>query len=135
MKDEILRFDGAVKHDPAIDAWLKGRPAELRSIAEKWFAQIRQCGDEVLELMHDGFPTACVDDAPFAYINVFKDHVNIGFFCGAFLPDPASLLQGTGKRMRHVKLRPGGEVNSAALGKLIDAADRKSTRLNSSHRT
>jgi hypothetical protein len=55
-------------------------------------------------------------------VNVFTAHVNVGFFQGAALPDPAHLLQGTGKFMRHVKLRPGTATNAAALGKLIDAA-------------
>jgi hypothetical protein len=38
------------------------------------------------------------------------------------LEDPAGLLEGTGKRMRHVKLRPRRELDFAALGDLIDAA-------------
>ena len=38
------------------------------------------------------------------------------------LKDPAGLLEGSGKRMRHVKLKPGREVNAAALRDLIDAA-------------
>jgi hypothetical protein len=50
--------------------------------------------------------------------------VNVGFFCGAMLDDPAGLLEGTGKRMRHVKLRPAQHVNAVALGELIAAAYR-----------
>ena len=61
-------------------------------------------------------------DAPFGYVNVFSAHVNVGFFHGASLPDPAGLLQGGGKFMRHVKLRPGTATNAAALRRLIDAA-------------
>jgi hypothetical protein len=83
---------------------------------------MRQCGDDVRELMHDGCPVACVDDAPFGYVNSFKSHVNIGFFCGALLEDPAALLLGSGKRMRHVKLSPGRQLNAAALSDLIAAA-------------
>jgi hypothetical protein len=83
---------------------------------------MRQCGDDVRELMHDGCPTACIDDAAFGYVNAFKDHVNVGFFYGALLKDPAHLLEGTGKRMRHVKLRPGQDVDAAALSNLIDVA-------------
>ena len=120
--DELLRFDGSVKHEPAIDAWLRERNPELGAIARKWFARIRQCGDDVRELMHDGCPTACVGDAALAYVNVFRAHVNVGFFLGAELPDPASLLEGTGKRMRHVKLRPGSDMDAEALGALIDSA-------------
>ena len=118
----ILRFSGAVKHDPAIDIWLTEWPPELQSIAQKWFVRMRQCGDDVRELIHDGCPVAFVADAPFGYVNTFKDHVNVGFFNGAALEDPAGLLEGSGKRMRHVKLKPGRELNVAALSNLIDAA-------------
>ena len=85
---------------------------------------MRDCGADVRELMHDGCPVACVEDAPFGYVNAFTAHVNVGFFHGATLGDPASLLEGTGKHMRHVKLRWGQPVNTAALTKLIAAAYR-----------
>lgn len=121
-RTDILRLSGGVKTDPAVDIWLTDGPVELRSIAQKWFARMRQCGDDVRELMHDGCPVACVEDAPFGYVNSFKSHVNVGFFYGAALEDPAGLLEGSGKHMRHVKLKPGLEHNAAALRNLIDAA-------------
>ena len=120
--DDILRFFGGTQRDEAIDIWLKAKPAELGSIAQKWFSIMRECGDDVLELIHDGAPTACIGDAAFGYVNVFRSHVNVGFFKGAYLPDPASLLEGTGKHMRHVKLRPGVTPNTSALHVLITAA-------------
>jgi hypothetical protein len=120
--DDILRFSGAVKRDPAIDRWLRRQRVALRAFAEEWFARMRQCGDDVRELMHDGCPVACVGDAPFGYVNVFQAHVNVGFYNGARLDDPGGLLEGAGKRMRHVKLKPGREPDLAALGDLIDAA-------------
>jgi len=83
---------------------------------------MRKCGDEGRELLHDGCPVACLGDAPFGYVNVFTSHVHVGFFHGAALPGPASLLQGTGKFMRHVKLRPETATNTAALRKLVDTA-------------
>lgn len=122
MKAEILRFDGAVERDASIDAWMNEHRGELGAIAQKWFEVMRQCGDEVRELLHDGCPVACLGDAPFGYVNVFTAHVNIGFFHGAALPDPARLLQGTGRFMRHVKLKPGMEANTSALNRLIEAA-------------
>ena len=122
MKTELLRFDGAVQRDPAIDAWMKAHPGDLGAIAHEWFEVMRSCGDEVRELLHDGCPVACLGDAPFGYVNVFTSHVNVGFFHGAALPDPARLLQGAGKFMRHVKLRPGTTTDVAALSNLIHAA-------------
>src|SRR5262249_38331671 len=89
---------------------------------QRWFSWMRKCGDDVRELMHDGCATVCVEDAPFCYVNVFKAHVNIGFFFGAELEDPAGMLEGSGKRMRHVKVKPGAQLDVAALSALIDLA-------------
>jgi hypothetical protein len=121
-RTELFRLNGAVERDPAIDGWMREHAGELGAIAQKWFEVMRKCGDEVRELLHDGCPTACLGDAAFGYVNVFTSHVNVGFFQGASLPDPARLLQGTGKFMRHVKLKPGMAANAAALRRLIEAA-------------
>src|SRR5881394_104618 len=83
MRTELLRFNGAVERDPAIDAWMKEHAGELGDIARRWFVAMRKCGDEVRELLHDGCPGACLGDAPFGYVNVFTSHVNVGFFHGA----------------------------------------------------
>jgi len=122
MRTELLRFNGAVERDPAIDAWMKEHAGELGAIAHHWFEVMRKCGDEVRELLHDGYPVACLGDTPFGYVNVFNSHANVGFFHGASLSDMARLLQGTGKFMRHVKLRPGTAANASALSRLIDTA-------------
>jgi hypothetical protein len=119
---QLLRFPSSVKRDPAIDAWMREHSGELGAIAQRWFEIMRGCGDDVRELLHDGHPTACVGDAAFGYVNSFKAHVNVGFFRGAEIADPESLLEGTGKFMRHVKLRPDCEVDAAALRKLIETA-------------
>ena len=121
-REETFRLSGAARRDPAVAIWFSEGPVELRSIAQAWFLRMRQCGSDVRELMHDGCPVACVEDAAFGYVNSFKRHVNVGFFHGARLEDLAGLLEGSGKRMRHVKLQPGRESNTAALGDLIDAA-------------
>jgi len=121
-RTELFRLNGAVERDAAIDVWMKKQTGELGAIAQEWFEVMRKCGDEVRELVHDGCPVACLGDAPFGYVNVFTAHVNVGFFQGSALPDPARLLQGTGKFMRHVKLRPGTVTNAAALKNLIETA-------------
>jgi hypothetical protein len=126
--NRILRFVGAVERDPAVDAWMKAQPRELGAIARHWFDIMRACGDDVRELLHDGHPTACIGDAAFGYVNAFTAHVNIGFFRGAELADPAQLLQGSGRYMRHVKLRPGSDVDATALVDLVHAAYADITR-------
>ena len=120
--NQLFRFLGAVERDPAVEAWMKEHSGALGAIAQHWFGVIRECGGDVRELLHDGCPTACVTDAAFAYVDAFTAHVNVGFFRGAELADPARLLEGTGKYMRHVKLRPESDVDATALIKLVDAA-------------
>ena len=118
----LFRFPSAVKRDPAVDAWMNDHAGDLGAIAQHWFDVLRGCGDDVRELLHDGHPTACVADAAFAYVNAFKSHVNVGFFRGAELSDPRGLLEGTGRFMRHVKLRPGSQVDANALEELVETA-------------
>jgi hypothetical protein len=118
----IFRVSTGVRRDPAVDAWLNEGHRELCKIARQWFTQMRRCGEDVLESIHDGCPVACVEDAPFAYVDSFESHVNVGFFNGAMLDDPTGLLEGSGKRMRHVKLTPDAKVDGAALRGLIKAA-------------
>jgi hypothetical protein len=119
---QLFRFPSAVRRDPAIEIWMHEHSGELGVIAQEWFEVMRACGEDVRELLHDGHPTACVADAAFGYVNAFKAHVNVGFFRGAEMANPEGILQGTGKFMRHVKLRPGTSTDTAALSALIDAA-------------
>ena len=121
---ELFRFPTAVRRDPGVDGWFAKPGDELRRLVRPWFEQMRGCGADVRELLHDGQPTACVDDAAFGYVDAFSAHVNVGFFHGALLDDPVGLLEGTGKRMRHVKLRFGHQVDGSALSALIVAAYR-----------
>lgn len=118
----VMRFPTAVPRDPAIDTWMREHADDRGAIARRWFEVMRACGSDVRELLHDGHPTACVGDAAFGYVNAFRAHVNVGFFLGASLDDPAGLLEGTGRFMRHVNIRPGAEVDAGALTSLIERA-------------
>ena len=123
-----MRFPSAVPRDPQVEAWFSGTTDPFRLIARPWFERMRGCGADVRELLHDGCPVACVEDAAFGYVNAFRAHANVGFFHGAELPDPAGLLEGQGKHMRHVKLRPGRARNDEALAELITAGYRDARR-------
>lgn len=118
----LIQFPSAVRRDPAVERWLREHSDALGKIAQHWFEVMRNCGDDVRELLHDGQPTACVGDAAFGYVDAFTAHVNVGFYLGAEMADPRGLLEGTGKFMRHVKLQPGRDVDAAALTQLIEAA-------------
>ncbi len=65
----------------------------------------------------------------FCYIAPQKRHVNFGFYYGADLEDPAGLLEGTGKSLRHVKIRTPADVKNPALKKLLEASTTHLPRL------
>lgn len=121
--DDLLRFPSAVRRDPRIEAWFD-LTDPLRLMVRPWFELMRDCGPDVRELTNDGCPVACVGDAPFGYVNAFKAHASVGFFQGATFADPTGLLEGAGKRMRHVKLRPGQPRDTDALSDLVAEAYR-----------
>lgn len=133
--DKLFRLTGAVRRDPRVEASFSGGAVgglrdtwppepidELRQVARAWFERMRDCGGDVRELIHDGRPVACVEDAAFGYVDAYKAHVNVGFFRSAMLDDPKGLLEGTGRRMRHVKIRGPGAVDVDAVRDLIAAA-------------
>ncbi|MBX3481429.1 MAG: DUF1801 domain-containing protein [Caulobacter sp.] len=117
----LFLLPSARRHDPAVDAWFEAIEP-TRHLVRPWFAHIRALGPDIRELIHDHAPTACVGEAAFVYTGAFAAHAAIGFFHGADLPDPHRLLEGSGKRMRHLKLRPGQPTNEAAITDLIAAA-------------
>ena len=119
----LMTLNGAARHSPAVDEWLADHQATPQgALACHWFNEIRALGDDVVDLVHDNYATACVGEYPFAYTGCFKAHANLGFFLGAQMEDPAGLLQGTGKRMRHIKLVPGQTLNNSAVQALVAQA-------------
>jgi len=118
---ELLRFPGGLRRDPAIDEWFAAR-GHLGTIAMRWFEEMRSRGEDVRELLHDGHPTACIGDAAFGYVNVFTAHVNVGLFRGAELEDPDGILEGNGRFMRHVKIKPKTEIDEKALREMLARA-------------
>src|SRR5690606_36802492 len=73
----LFRFSSAVRRDPAVEEWFRRISPELGQLAEAWFGQMRRCGPDVRELLHDGCPVACVEDVAFGYVNAFTSHVNV----------------------------------------------------------
>lgn len=118
----LFPLAGGRRGHPEVERWLALDASELRVLARGWFDEMRRAGPDVLERLHDGHPTACVGTLAFGYVAVHRRHVNVGFFLGTSLDDPAGLLEGSGRYMRHVKLRPGAEVAQAALRALIRQA-------------
>src|SRR5262245_28665505 len=66
-------------------------------------------------------PTHRQKDA-ICYIGVIRDHVNVGFIRGADLPDPYRILEGTGKQMRHIKIRNLSDLMHPAVRTYLQEA-------------
>lgn len=120
--EKLLLYTGKDIQDLTMDTWLKSKSQELRPLAVKWFNEIKHCGNDVQDIFHDGYPIGCVNNAPFAYVNAFSYHVNVGFFYGVDLIDKNGILEGNGRRMRHVKIKPGQGYDEAEITNLIKAA-------------
>ena len=120
--EKLLRYYGRDLQEIDFEPWLEQKPQELHDLARKWHQSIQQCGMDVNMIFHDNYPIGCVEDVPFAYVNVFSNHMNLGFFHGADLPDPTQILIGTGKRMRHIKMKPDNAIDEVAAAAILQHA-------------
>jgi len=118
----MFTLNKLIAHDAAVDAFVDRAMGSLGVIAGRLVTEIRQRAPDANEGMHDGMAVFAIQNAPFAYVAVHQAHVSLGLFDGVDLPDPARVIEGEGKRMRHVKLKPGKEPDEAAISALIEAA-------------
>jgi len=131
---DVLRLNDTKQHDPRIDEWLAGFDGDLAAIAREAVRMCRFYAVGGTETVQDGNPVTCIDQAPFAYVSMQKDHVRLGFFQGASLPDPNGLLTGAGKAMRYIRLAPRVGLDATAIADLIQAAyDDMSLRASGTH--
>jgi hypothetical protein len=100
----------------------------LQPIARRLKALVLEVDPDAVEVVRLGDRAATYGLGPkkmsegYVYILPYDEWVNLGFYKGADLPDPDVLLEGTGARMRHVKVRSVAEVEQAALRILVTEA-------------
>src|SRR5258706_9808854 len=105
-------------------AYLAKLPLDLRRITAELCIVARRNMPGANEMIYHDAVGYSINGSPFdriCYIAPQKGYVNFGFFFGVGLPDPKKLLEGTGARMRHVKLRSVDEARNPALAKLVAA--------------
>ncbi len=107
-----------------IDLYVDAKPAELRDVAEKLRKLVKKTVKGTKESVNPWKIPTFESNGPMCFFMVGKYHVAFGFLRGTSLPDPAGLLEGTGKNLRHVKLRTAEDVGTPAIRKLIEAAAR-----------
>jgi len=107
---------------------ISGSSRQVKEIAERLRALIIEVYPEVVEVPWPKQKIVGYGVGPkkmsehFCYIGAFKKHVNLGFYYGADLPDPQGLLEGTGKNLRHIKVKNGEEVEQPALRNILQAS-------------
>src|SRR5437899_1085436 len=113
--------------DP-IEEFFAGYPPDVQAISQKLRAMVKSAmppqANEVLfaSQNHIGYSSTESMRDRICYICPMKDYVRLGFMFGTHLADPDQLLVGTGKRLRHVKVRSVQEASNPALERLVEAA-------------
>ncbi|HVH50366.1 MAG TPA: DUF1801 domain-containing protein [Candidatus Bathyarchaeia archaeon] len=103
----------------AIDAYVERKNPKLKPVTDAARALVRKVVPKSRELLNPWGLPIFEWNGPLCYLMVGKSHVTFGFPRGASLRDPTRLLKGTGKNLRHVKLREVAEVHDANLKQLI----------------
>lgn len=107
---------------------LSGVDPPLVKIARELRKLILAVDPEAVETVRLGDNAATYGIGPkkmtqgYAYIMPLREYVNLGFYQGALLRDPKGLLEGTGKGLRHVKVRHSKDAGSTALRALVREA-------------
>ena len=110
-----------------VDEFLAPHTPQVRDLAMQTRDLIKSIMPRVIEVVRPGrnaITYASGDKMAdwIFYISPFKSHINLGFLRGTELPDPAGLMEGTGKLLRHVKIRRAEDLEAPALRALIQTA-------------
>ncbi len=106
-----------------IDDILGRHTAEVRKVAKDLRKLVRDAAPDGEERPHKGWGNiGYYSNGQFCYIMPQRNWVNLGFYKGTDLPDPHGLLEGTGKRLRHVKVVPERNVPVEQLKGLVREA-------------
>jgi hypothetical protein len=120
-------MDAKQKHGKFKDILDIASPA-LRPICESLRSLVASQHADFVEVVWPNHKIASFGVGPkkltqhYAYIAVQSLHINLGFYHGSSLADPAGLLEGTGKELRHVKIRDISSAGSVAIASLLRQA-------------
>jgi hypothetical protein len=107
--------------DPAVDEYVAALNERQRGIAAAFRKLVARIAPDVVESVAWGLPTY-TGRSRLCYLRGTPTHLQVGFWRGAELPDPESMLRGTGDRVRHVRLRHANEVETKPFRALLRAA-------------
>jgi hypothetical protein len=105
----------------SVAAYVAGVDDAMRPLFKHVRAFVRKHAPELTERLFMDVPSYFLGDELRFYLADHSRHVNLGFTTGAHVPDPDGLLEGTGKNLRHVKVRSREDL-SPALARLLRRA-------------
>jgi len=105
-----------------IDAYVARKDKELGRVALGLRSLMKKTVPGVKESVNPWKMPTFESHGPMCFFSIGKQHITFGFLRGTSLPDPANLLEGTGRNLRHVKLRAVEDLRKPALKKLIQSA-------------
>jgi hypothetical protein len=115
-----------------VSEYAKGFPATVRTIMSAARATVKSVAPKAKETAYRGWPTRYFDDdGPVVAVGGYTTYAAVFFFRATELGDPGGLLEGTGARLRHVKLRTAADARRPALKRLIREAFRRGGLLTS----
>ncbi len=112
----------------SFDEALSGSRSQVKEIAKRLRKLIIDLFPEVVEVPWPKQKIIGYGVGPkkmsehFCYIGAHREHVNLGFYYGAELSDPEEILEGTGRKLRHIKVREVKEVTQPALRHLVQSS-------------
>ena len=116
----VKAVTGRAKPASKVDTYVKKLPPDTRAVVEALRRLIVAIAPHAHEDLKWGQPWYAGNKGV-CYIAAFKNHVNLGFARGAELADPRGRLEGTGKGMRHVKIRSAKDIDAAVKSLLREA--------------
>lgn len=109
----------------AVKIWLGQQPPQMRPKLDELRALAYEAMPQAVEVIYHsalGYGPSAKGHERLVYIAPYSAHINLGFFYGTYVDDPKSLLEGTGKRMRHIKVDPTAELATEYLAHLLRSA-------------
>ncbi len=119
-----MRMDPKRNSASHVDAYIRTKNPKLQPVAMGLRALIKAVAPQVKEGVNSWGLPMFDSSGPFGYFMIGKSHVTFGLYSGTSLDDPEKLLEGTGKSLRHVKLRSVEDLKRAGLRKLVKSAIR-----------
>ncbi len=111
-------------HPKTHDEYLAVKSPKLREVGERLRSLAKKAVPKVKEGINPWHVPIFESNGPFCYYMVGKNHITLGFIRGTSLPDPEGLLEGTGKNLRHVKIKAAADLRRPGLSQLLKSAAR-----------